>query len=370
MTAISSYGKGSVDRDGRESSRLTRGPLVSFVLLPTIVVLGIGIVVGPPLWRMWYPPVREFCVAHFARLDPGHMAWKVMLLLVLVSLAALVLNLTRDLVLSARLKRTIARHGVTTPQNLKQLQQRHRLRTPVVCTEEEGLYAFCYGLRRPAIVISSGLNQALSEAELEAVILHEAAHAKSRDPRKILISRLLARALFYIPPLGTLQERYALYTNCTAFCPTVLSPRMQELQGRLRDEGLAGQEVVLLSFSVDPEQDPPDKLRAYAENYGADPEVWRFLTGSGADMERVVTMGLKLGVQKILQPVEHTHPDGSAHIHGYKEWTIITDATAAKIRRLRQANRPGTGPGSAAGPARRKFQFHRRPARRRTRPHR
>ncbi len=108
-----------------------------------------------------------------------------------------------------------------------------------------------------------------------------------------------------------------IYTNCTAFCPTVLTPRMRELQGRLRDEGLAGREVVLLSLSVDPEQDTPEKLRAYAENYGADPEVWRFLTGSVADMERVVTMGLKLGVQKILQPVEHTHPDGSAETHKY-----------------------------------------------------
>lgn len=108
-----------------------------------------------------------------------------------------------------------------------------------------------------------------------------------------------------------------IFTNCTAFCPTVLSPRMRELQGRLRDEGLAGREVVLLSFSVDPEQDTPEKLRAYAENYGADPEVWRFLTGSPVDMERVVTMGLKLGVQKILQPVEHTHPDGSTHAHQY-----------------------------------------------------
>ncbi len=108
-----------------------------------------------------------------------------------------------------------------------------------------------------------------------------------------------------------------VFTNCTAFCPTVLSPRMRELQGRLRDEGLAGREVVLLSFSVDPEQDTPEKLRAYADNFGADPEVWRFLTGNVADMERVVTMGLKLGVQKILQPVEHTHPDGSAHTHQY-----------------------------------------------------
>ncbi|MBI4306989.1 MAG: SCO family protein [Chloroflexi bacterium] len=108
-----------------------------------------------------------------------------------------------------------------------------------------------------------------------------------------------------------------VFTNCTAFCPTVLTPHMSELQERLRGEGLLGPDVMLLSFSVDPEQDTPEVLRAYAEKYGADPEVWRFLTGSVDEMERVVTTDLKLGFQKIEQPVEHTHPDGSAHTHKY-----------------------------------------------------
>lgn len=92
---------------------------------------------------------------------------------------------------------------------------------------------------------------------------------------------------------------------------------MKELHERLRNEGLLGPDVMLLSFSVDPEQDTPEILQAYAEKYGADPEVWRFLTGSVDEMERVVTMELKLGFQKIEQPVEHTHPDGSAHVHNY-----------------------------------------------------
>ncbi len=108
-----------------------------------------------------------------------------------------------------------------------------------------------------------------------------------------------------------------IFTNCTAFCPTVLSPRMKELHERLRSEGLLGRDVILLSFSVDPEQDTPEILQVYADKYGADPQAWHFLTGSVAEMERVVTMELKLGVQKIEQPVEHPHPDASVHLHKY-----------------------------------------------------
>ncbi|MFQ6029757.1 MAG: SCO family protein [Dehalococcoidia bacterium] len=108
-----------------------------------------------------------------------------------------------------------------------------------------------------------------------------------------------------------------IYTNCVAFCPTVLSPQMKELQERLRDAGLLGRDVKLLSFSVDPEQDTPQILADYAEQYGADPEAWHFLTGSAGEMRKVVTMGLKFGVQKIEQPVEHTHPEGWVHVHKY-----------------------------------------------------
>lgn len=108
-----------------------------------------------------------------------------------------------------------------------------------------------------------------------------------------------------------------IFTNCVEFCPTVLSPRMRELQTRLRREGLLGEKVVLLSFSVDPQTDTPEKLRAYAEALGADPTAWHFLTGGEEEMRRVLIEGLKLGVLKTDQPIDHVHPDGSTHRHQY-----------------------------------------------------
>lgn len=108
-----------------------------------------------------------------------------------------------------------------------------------------------------------------------------------------------------------------IFTNCAEFCPTLLTPRMQELQTRLKSEGLLGRQVVLLSFSVDPETDTPDTLRAYAQRYGAESESWRLLTGPPEVMRSVIVDGLKLGYYQVPQSIQHTHEDGAVHTHGY-----------------------------------------------------
>ena len=67
-----------------------------------------------------------------------------------------------------------------------------------------------------------------------------------------------------------------VFTRCDTICP-VVSARMQRLQERLGDP--KAEAVKLLSISVDPIYDTPDKLAAYAERFGAKPEKWKFLTG-------------------------------------------------------------------------------------------
>ena len=107
-----------------------------------------------------------------------------------------------------------------------------------------------------------------------------------------------------------------VFTNCVQLCP-VLTPRMAEMQSLLEDDGVLGSGVVLLSISVDPEQDTPELLRAYAEGYGADHESWRFLTGSPEDVREVITDGLKLGYSRVNESNRHVHADGTVHIHEY-----------------------------------------------------
>lgn len=83
-----------------------------------------------------------------------------------------------------------------------------------------------------------------------------------------------------------------VFTHCTGPCP-LLSAQMQGLQAEVRD--LEG--VRLVSFSVDPDRDTPEVLRAYADGFEAHPEKWLFLTGMRHVMYDLIRNGFKLGVQ-------------------------------------------------------------------------
>lgn len=76
-----------------------------------------------------------------------------------------------------------------------------------------------------------------------------------------------------------------VFTTCTSICPT-LQTVMQGVQ-ELVGERL-GEDVVLLSISVDPATDTPERMRAFAADFGAR-DGWHFLTGDPADIVEVLT---------------------------------------------------------------------------------
>ena len=65
-----------------------------------------------------------------------------------------------------------------------------------------------------------------------------------------------------------------IFTTCTTICP-VLSATFAQVVEAL---GPDAQQVRIISITIDPEQDTPQQLKAYAEHYGAD-DHWQFLTG-------------------------------------------------------------------------------------------
>jgi protein SCO1/2 len=66
-----------------------------------------------------------------------------------------------------------------------------------------------------------------------------------------------------------------IFTSCTSVCPVMsqIFSQTQEALGADRDR------VRMISVSIDPEQDTPERLAAYARQFDAGPQ-WRFYTGS------------------------------------------------------------------------------------------
>jgi hypothetical protein len=76
--------------------------------------------------------------------------------------------------------------------------------------------AFCAGWLRPRVYVSTAVLERLSDSELRAVLAHEQHHGALRDPLRLAVSRVLCQALFFLPVLRSLHDRYADVAELTA----------------------------------------------------------------------------------------------------------------------------------------------------------
>ena len=72
------------------------------------------------------------------------------------------------------------------------------------------------------------------------------------------------------------------FTHCPTICP-IMSSQLARTQAWLKDNDL-DRDITLLSHSVDPERDTPERLKEYATRLGADTTSWKFLTGNKEDL--------------------------------------------------------------------------------------
>jgi Zn-dependent protease with chaperone function len=81
-------------------------------------------------------------------------------------------------------------------------------RPGITVIDDPAPHAFCAGYLRPTIYVSTGALTVLSDDELAAVLVHEDHHRTLRDPLRLAFSRILSQALFFLPVLPSLRDRY------------------------------------------------------------------------------------------------------------------------------------------------------------------
>ncbi len=115
-----------------------------------------------------------------------------------------------------------------------------------------------------------------------------------------------------------------IFTRCPTVCP-VFSMKMAEIQARTAD---LGAQLMLVSFSVDPDWDTPARLAEYGAKFGAEPTRWRFLTGLPETVRLTVRDGMKVSMEQegligdVPNIIHGTHfvlVDRTGQIRGYYE---------------------------------------------------
>jgi Zn-dependent protease with chaperone function len=76
--------------------------------------------------------------------------------------------------------------------------------------------AFCFGLLRPRICVSTGLLATLTDKELKAVLLHEDHHQRHYDPLRTLVVDGVAAVLFFLPIVAEWRDLFRTATELAA----------------------------------------------------------------------------------------------------------------------------------------------------------
>ena len=175
---------------------------------------------------------------------------------------------------------------------------------------------------------------------------------EGRDPRYDSIHRIPAFTLtdqfgrsFSAKDLdGRIHVASFFFTRCRSVCPR-MNRNLLELRRMLKDE----ERVLLLSYSVDPENDSAAVLRRYADDMGMDSAGWRLLTGDRETVYRLAKKeyfaGDSIGYAEPQDAFLHTENlvlvDGRRRIRGVYNGTLRTEVErlAEDIRILSREER-------------------------------
>lgn len=118
-------------------------------------------------------------------------------------------------------------------------------RTSARVIDDPAALAFCAGLARPSVYISTGALRRLSDDELRAVLAHEAHHAARRDPLRLFVTRALDEGLFFLPALRHLSRRCAVAVELAADDAAVRASGPQPLASAMLTFGEDGDPAVV-----------------------------------------------------------------------------------------------------------------------------
>ncbi|MEN3331032.1 MAG: hypothetical protein V7641_397 [Blastocatellia bacterium] len=171
---------------------------------------------------------------------------------------------------------------------------------PEVKSKKPGKCPKCGMRLRAEEIVASPDKEATKEVTKEATADKKDASISPPQIPDTLVTDQDGRRLHFNSDLvqGKTVAINFIFTTCTTICPP-LTATFRKLQQGLGAR--AGREVQLISISVDPLTDVPERLKSFAAKFDAGPG-WSFVTGSKPDIDRLLKA---LGVA-VADKTEHT----------------------------------------------------------------
>ncbi|MCP3104146.1 SCO family protein [Myxococcus sp. K15C18031901] len=134
-----------------------------------------------------------------------------------------------------------------------------------------------------------------------------------------------------------------IFTRCPTVCPA-FTRKMAHVQ---QSTASLGADLQLVSFSVDPKYDTPERLAEYGQLHGADFARWSFLTGDYEVLKDTIVQGFKVSMGReagapeddLLSIFHGTHfvlVDAHGQVRGYYDSadSSSTDRLLSDVHRL------------------------------------
>jgi protein SCO1 len=129
-----------------------------------------------------------------------------------------------------------------------------------------------------------------------------------------------------------------IFTTCTTICPP-LTANFAKLQQRTQEHG---EDLQLISISVDPETDSPAKLKAYAQRFQARPG-WAFITGPRSELEQIWRAFSVYTSRKEQHPATIVIGNEAHHTWTYVSGLNSADKLAAVVKTMLDRKATTTG---------------------------
>jgi protein SCO1 len=122
---------------------------------------------------------------------------------------------------------------------------------------------------------------------------------------------------------GKIYVTEFFFTTCQSICP-IMNSNLERIYSKFKSDP----EFLILSHTVDPEEDSVEVLKRYADSHGVNDDKWLFVTGTKPDLYGIARKGYLLdanegdgGAEAFIHTQNFALVDKERHIRGYYDGT-------------------------------------------------